>query len=606
MTQPNTNFIARRSWRPRRRRYLSISPYFEHHVRPKSPPSPITTGAPPSGPAAPPVSNKNNATTVSYHVLTVASNAQGPKFPSKPLDRFTARNALLAKSGTDSIPSQKVTDSSGSLFPDIVGKCADSCVQGKAIHKELAPELFNPGLSVPFINVADSLEVDSATKCKDLQDLISRRNDLLKSDKDYLSESQTLTKLVKIPSWYIFCRTVVLYCFLSSLHQPIDSPNSPARPPNASSRSDVDSEHQYIMDKALRSYREHRAKEPETVSLASPETGSGETRMKSQDSENAIRRRRTQSATVSRPMLHVSVPYMTSASHVTVEANANASPEATKLSRRSSTAQPRLGDSRYQRPSSVLSQTTPRRTASHGTIRIPGTDSEYTREHLHLSSNNGAQRRVPNRVQVPPSMDRAHTNKGSDPKRQGQGRRQVESSFFTSTRPKRQYFSIHPEWVSENFSVQPISINQRMNANNTSHSPERRCYSAPPPRTRNPITWENPDMNELRLRDTRLRASRGRQPNRPKSEVMDAIGTGDKEQKVPKFNIRSTFFTATNSPRRQYFTIHPEWQSESGQIRKVTYQERAMTYPGRRCKSAPPPRTRNPITWDYADRPDRR
>jgi hypothetical protein len=50
-----------------------------------------------------------------------------------------------------------------------------------------------------------------------------------------------------------------------------------------------------------------------------------------------------------------------------------------------------------------------------------------------------------------------------------------------------------------------------------------------------------------------------------------------------------------NKPKHEYFVIHPDWVSESMTIqklslseRKPTYVSKTMTWPGRRCKSAPP------------------
>ncbi|KAK3604719.1 hypothetical protein CHS0354_018959 [Potamilus streckersoni] len=51
-----------------------------------------------------------------------------------------------------------------------------------------------------------------------------------------------------------------------------------------------------------------------------------------------------------------------------------------------------------------------------------------------------------------------------------------------------------------------------------------------------------------------------------------------------------------------FFVIHPDWVSEAMSIQKLTLSNRnvtkTLTWPGRRCKSAPPPKLRNPITWD--------
>lgn len=61
------------------------------------------------------------------------------------------------------------------------------------------------------------------------------------------------------------------------------------------------------------------------------------------------------------------------------------------------------------------------------------------------------------------------------------------------------------------------------------------------------------------------------------------------------------FFNSIRSPRPTFFVIHPEWGSESVSKRRMNIVERPqLVMPGRRCFSAPPPRSRNPITWEYS------
>ncbi|XP_041365267.1 uncharacterized protein LOC121380496 isoform X2 [Gigantopelta aegis] len=55
------------------------------------------------------------------------------------------------------------------------------------------------------------------------------------------------------------------------------------------------------------------------------------------------------------------------------------------------------------------------------------------------------------------------------------------------------------------------------------------------------------------------------------------------------------------TPRADYFVIDPEWVSEHDTIKKLSSERkpRSKTLPvRRRCKSAPPPKHRNPITWE--------
>ncbi|ESP03324.1 hypothetical protein LOTGIDRAFT_171558 [Lottia gigantea] len=57
----------------------------------------------------------------------------------------------------------------------------------------------------------------------------------------------------------------------------------------------------------------------------------------------------------------------------------------------------------------------------------------------------------------------------------------------------------------------------------------------------------------------------------------------------------------SRSPRHDFFIIHPEWVSEEPTIEKLSIKEKrakSMSWPRRRCKSAPPAKIRNPITWE--------
>lgn len=84
--------------------------------------------------------------------------------------------------------------------------------------------------------------------------------------------------------------------------------------------------------------------------------------------------------------------------------------------------------------------------------------------------------------------------------------------------------------------------------------------------------------------------SRSETPNRPESAASYS-------------NDGGVFLP--NKPKHEYFVIHPDWVSESMTIQKLSLSERKPTFisksgtwPGRRCKSAPPSKFRNPITWN--------
>ncbi|KAL4227552.1 hypothetical protein ACF0H5_012995 [Mactra antiquata] len=73
-----------------------------------------------------------------------------------------------------------------------------------------------------------------------------------------------------------------------------------------------------------------------------------------------------------------------------------------------------------------------------------------------------------------------------------------------------------------------------------------------------------------------------------------------------KYLYDGGLFAHPKNGNPEYFVIHPDWVSESMSIHKLSLSERtkvlpkskSMTLPGRRCNSAPPPKYRNPITWE--------
>ncbi len=116
-----------------------------------------------------------------------------------------------------------------------------------------------------------------------------------------------------------------------------------------------------------------------------------------------------------------------------------------------------------------------------------------------------------------------------------------------------------------------------------------------------PSSVDKPDSSQTKRSEKKTSTT-----NRTGSS-LDRIGSAKDEeaQARRKYKFRGTFFNATRSPRPQYFTIHPEWGSEClTQSQHITQFERYATFPPRRCRSAPPPRVRNPITWENADVPD--
>lgn len=94
----------------------------------------------------------------------------------------------------------------------------------------------------------------------------------------------------------------------------------------------------------------------------------------------------------------------------------------------------------------------------------------------------------------------------------------------------------------------------------------------------------------------------------PRSASTARSDTSNRPESATHFNSNDGGIFLPNRPKHDYFVIDPEWVSESLTIqklslseRKPTYATRAMTWPGRRCRSAPPSKCRNPITWNVVD-----
>lgn len=86
------------------------------------------------------------------------------------------------------------------------------------------------------------------------------------------------------------------------------------------------------------------------------------------------------------------------------------------------------------------------------------------------------------------------------------------------------------------------------------------------------------------------------------SSSQSSTKSGSKKQERPQSHnpYDGGVFTHPHSSKREYFVIHPDWVSEAMTIQKLSLTDRKVrssTWPGRRCKSAPPPKFRNPITW---------
>ncbi|XP_048732002.1 uncharacterized protein LOC125648963 isoform X3 [Ostrea edulis] len=227
---------------------------------------------------------------------------------------------------------------------------------------------------------------------------------------------------------------------------------------------DVDNEHNYIMTKALKSYKLHRDKEK------------AETRQ--QQLRSAYRRRwhaplvpsrlRTKSASQVRPKTAADV--IREVEVANNDERVQRKPTSIELSRITIA----MGESPKQSNYLRRNKTT---WMSHS---FPS--ASYLNQYVKLNHLN--QSRVEN---LPPAGKPTNTNRP-------QSAYAYDGGMFTPTKAKHDYFVIHPDWVSEAMTIQKLNLSRRPNTLVMSASdtwPGRRCKSAPPQNRRNPITWDS-------------------------------------------------------------------------------------------------------------------
>ncbi|XP_074651398.1 uncharacterized protein LOC141906100 isoform X2 [Tubulanus polymorphus] len=130
----------------------------------------------------------------------------------------------------------------------------------------------------------------------------------------------------------------------------------------------------------------------------------------------------------------------------------------------------------------------------------------------------------------------------------------------------------------------------------------------------NPLKVDNARINALRPKKRPLTAHyihypiTGKMSKFPTVKSYSEHTTPTKMSKDGKqYHYEGGLFKPHGKAKRD-FIINPEWVSENLTIEKLKINERTRnypiidmryaTYPIRRCRSAPPPRHRNPITWE--------
>ncbi|XP_062583289.1 uncharacterized protein LOC134245053 isoform X1 [Saccostrea cucullata] len=226
---------------------------------------------------------------------------------------------------------------------------------------------------------------------------------------------------------------------------------------------DVDNEHNYIMTKALKSYRLHREKE--------------KAESRQQQLRSAYRRRwhapvvpsklRKSSASQVRPKTANDVIRQVQVANT--EERVYRKPTPIELSR--------ITISMGESPKQINYQRRNKTTWMSHSFPSASFLNHYAK--LHQLS----QSRVEN---LPPAGKPTKTNRP-------QSAYAYDGGMFTPTGPKNEIYVIDPEWVSEAMTIQKLNLNRRPNTLVTSASdtwPGRRCKSAPPQNRRNPISWD--------------------------------------------------------------------------------------------------------------------
>ncbi|KAH3833773.1 uncharacterized protein LOC127879254 isoform X2 [Dreissena polymorpha] len=128
---------------------------------------------------------------------------------------------------------------------------------------------------------------------------------------------------------------------------------------------------------------------------------------------------------------------------------------------------------------------------------------------------------------------------------------------------------------------------------------------------RPPHAYMSASVNERDL-SSALSSSSSRSSSAKSSPVHKAsktasAGKASSVKNNSNYYYDGGLFTHPRDSHADYFVIHPDWVSESMSIQKLSLTERkkqlppkskSMTWPGRRCNSAPPSKYRNPITWE--------
>lgn len=260
---------------------------------------------------------------------------------------------------------------------------------------------------------------------------------------------------------------------------------------------DLDNEHDYIMNKALRSYKLHRDKEK----AENRQQHLRSARLKRWKTPQPIRNIQSAGSERTKPILvpkdainevkeaNISPEEIKQKSKKTFDLNTVTVGRAFELTRIT------IGEATMnQSPSPTKSASFQKRNSTSQqwySQSVPNTS--YLNNHTKLFNGQvGHQSRHSHSSKVPRSSSSIRSEASSSRPESATFYNSYDGGIFLPNKPKQEYFVIHPDWVSESMTIQKLSLSERkpVYAAKVATWPGRRCKSAPASKLRNPITWD--------------------------------------------------------------------------------------------------------------------
>lgn len=252
---------------------------------------------------------------------------------------------------------------------------------------------------------------------------------------------------------------------------------------------DLEHEHDYIMNKALKSYKLYRDKE------------------KAENRQRTLRSARQKRWLTPQPLRNIQSagpertrPVIATKDAINEVREANLSEEDIKKNERKSLELNRVNVGRAFELNKITlggpeMQQSPSPTKSASFIKRNSTSQQWYSQSVpntsymkHYNGHAGHQSRHSHSTRVPRSIPASRSETPNRP--ESAASYSYDGGVFLPNKPKHEYFVIHPDWVSESMTIQKLSLSERKPAYVKSGTwPGRRCKSAPPTKFRNPITW---------------------------------------------------------------------------------------------------------------------